>query len=773
MRWCGLLFAALFMVVLVGVGRAEVEAPELYHMVRLAAPTEAQIWQLKGAGLPMEDGKLWKEGYLDIPLSESELRIVDGYDIPYEILQRDLAGFYAQRYLRELDEGLTPKERTDPVHMKYGSMGGFYTFDEIVVDLDSMYLLYPNICTVKDSVGVGWDGNILWMVKISDNPTLNEDEPEAILDALHHAREPGAYASIMYFMWWLLENYGLDDEATHLVNNRELYFVPCVNPDGLLYNELTNPNGGGMWRKNRRDNGGSYGVDLNRNYGYMWGYDNIGSSPTPSSSTYRGPYAFSEPEAQAMRDFVNAHDFKTGVTVHTYGNHYLYAYGYANVPPESLAVHQEYGGEISRDNGYNYGYCYQILYASNGRVQDWQLHEHMIINIEPEIGGDGFWPPTYQIFPEMRENKHCYAWISWCCGAKINVESAAPVGALEPGSNCQLEVSLKNRGMGDSQTTVTGTLTTDSPYIIPHDMTSDFGVFAAREIHNNSADRFAFGISPIAPQGAMVRFGLEVEYEGYTDIDSFQVQIGTPVVVFEDDAEGGTGNWNMGNWGLTTSYFHSATHSFTDSPYGNYSNNQTNRMTLQGTIDVSSVQTPVLKFWTRFEIESSWDFGQVEASSNGGATWIPLEGNYTEPGTGQGVQPTGEPGYDGFQTTWVEESMPLTAFAGISNLKIRFELRSDGGVVEDGWYVDDIQVVGFQEGAPPVITDLIIWLTADGVWLEWTPIPGVDTYHIYRDTQPITNVSMLSVDSTVASPPYYDPNPPTESCRFYCVTFEY
>ncbi|MBK6995998.1 MAG: hypothetical protein IPH31_14140 [Lewinellaceae bacterium] len=65
-----------------------------------------------------------------------------------------------------------------------------------------------------------------------------------------------------------------------------------------------------FWRKNLRDNGdGTFGVDLNRNYGYFWGNDDNGSSPNPNSQTYRGPEPFSEPETRTMRDFVQAHDF--------------------------------------------------------------------------------------------------------------------------------------------------------------------------------------------------------------------------------------------------------------------------------------------------------------------------------------------------------------------------------------------------------------------------------------------------------------------------------
>ena len=96
--------------------------------------------------------------------------------------------------------------------------------------------------------------------------------------------------SLIYFMQYILSQYGTDPEITCLINNRELYFVPCANPDGYVYNQTTNPNGGGFWRKNRRNNGdGTFGVDLNRNFDYNWGFDNNGSSPITSSEVYRGP----------------------------------------------------------------------------------------------------------------------------------------------------------------------------------------------------------------------------------------------------------------------------------------------------------------------------------------------------------------------------------------------------------------------------------------------------------------------------------------------------
>ena len=136
---------------------------------------------------------------------------------------------------------------------------------------------------------------------------------EVLYTGLTHAREPLSMMNLFYFVQLLCENYGTDPELTYLIDNREMWFIPVVNPDGYLYNESIQPNGGGMHRKNRRDtncvDGTNRGVDLNRNYGYSWGANNTGSSPDPCSTTYRGTEEFSEPETAAVRDFVEDREF--------------------------------------------------------------------------------------------------------------------------------------------------------------------------------------------------------------------------------------------------------------------------------------------------------------------------------------------------------------------------------------------------------------------------------------------------------------------------------
>src|SRR6185369_15689245 len=114
----------------------------------------------------------------------------------------------------------------------YGSMGGYYTYAEVIAQLDSMHALYPQYITARESIGAGIQGRALWAVKISDNPNTDEpNEPQVLYTALHHAREPEGMMAVIYYMWWLLEHHDTDPEAAYLINNRQMYFVPVVNPD--------------------------------------------------------------------------------------------------------------------------------------------------------------------------------------------------------------------------------------------------------------------------------------------------------------------------------------------------------------------------------------------------------------------------------------------------------------------------------------------------------------------------------------------------------------
>ena len=144
----------------------------------------------------------------------------------------------------------------------------YKNYTEIKVVLLSLQSSYPEILQVID-IGDSWekqsglaDRDIL-AVKISDNVGLEESEPEVLIMALHHAREWTTSEIALSLAENLTAAYGSDPRVSWLIDNREIWIVPVVNPDGLDYALDTDE----WWRKNRRLNyDGSYGVDLNRNY---------------------------------------------------------------------------------------------------------------------------------------------------------------------------------------------------------------------------------------------------------------------------------------------------------------------------------------------------------------------------------------------------------------------------------------------------------------------------------------------------------------------------
>jgi|GEM_PF-3710775 len=395
---------------------AQFHSTEVHSQVRVIIDGPEDVASLLQAGMEFDHIHPGDGGFIAC-LTTRDIAILDKLGRDYEILVPDLEAEYeAREKLSPVELKQLEKEMQQTYNMQgfgFGSMGGYYTFTEVLAELDSMRQLYPNLITVKQSIGTSLEGREIWMVKISDNPEVNEGEPEILYTSLHHSREPQSMATVLYFMYYLLENYGTDPDVTFVVNNRELYFVPVVNPDGYVYNEQTNPNGGGLWRKNRRPNsGGSFGVDLNRNYGYEWGYDNTGSSPDPTSNTYRGTGPFSEPESQVIRDFTLQHDFKLVFNYHSYSNLLIYPWGYIGdflTPDSNLFV--DLAVDMTQFNNYTYGTANQTVnYLVNGEANDWfygeQNGREKSFAFTPEVGSfsDNFWPPPSRIFPLAQEN---------------------------------------------------------------------------------------------------------------------------------------------------------------------------------------------------------------------------------------------------------------------------------------------------------------------------------------------------------------------------------
>lgn len=667
---------------------------EQYSKVKIFTG-EQGLAELSSLGIPIE-GEIKKGLFFitDISASQIDKLTENGFD--YEIMIENVSRYYAEQTLSQelrdkFENMMVTSEWEVPEGFSYGSMGGYLTHDEVIDKLDDMAETYPEFVKAKEQIGdqTSIEGRPLYWMKISDNPNIDEEEPEILYTSLHHAREPNSMMQMIFFMYYILENYEDDASIQHIINERELYFVPIVNPDGYIYNENTNPNGGGMWRKNRRNNGGSYGVDLNRNYSYQWGYDNNGSSPSPWDATYRGTAPFSEPETQIVRDFVYQHDFELALNYHTYTGLVLYPWGYEDIYTEDNDLFSAYANLFAEENGYATGTAWELLYNTNGDANDWfygeQTLKDKIFAFTPEVGTYGFWPPQSLIIPECQENMIMNIRAALYIGAYAEVADQTPVilGDLTG----TLDFSITRMGLGDASDFTVSIEPLGNEFISIGDPVS----FTGLEILEESSGSIAYELDPDAVgSGASLSYLLTVDNGEIALSDTITKVYGSPVVLFEDACDN-MNNWS-GSWNTTTNEYHSAPASITDSPYGDYPNNANTSVTTTAEFDLGEVAFAALSFWAKWDIEAGWDYAQVKISTNGGSSWEALEGNYTHIGNGNQVP---EPLYDG-QSGWVLEEIDLMDYVGES-VKFRFTLISDGYITEDGFYFDDINISVVEE----------------------------------------------------------------------------
>ena len=707
-----------------------------YKEVKIYLNNNADIQALVNAGMEFDHLNLNKDNTIDVFIDENDFAILQNSGFNYEVLIDDWYSYYANLpKMTEAEKGQALQEIEQDygvMGFNYGSMGGFYTLAEVNAELDEMFAQYPTLITQKVSIGTTVEGRPIYMVKISDNPTVNENEPQALYTGLHHAREPESMEQMIFFMFYLLENYGTDPEATYLVNNRELYFIPVLNPDGYQYNYSQYPGGGGMWRKNRfNSGGGNYGIDLNRNYGpySYWNSSYGGSSIYPSDDTYRGTAPFSELETAAIRDFYATKNISCTLNYHTYGNYLIYPYGaFPWLTLDSLTFF-EFSGDITGYNGYSAGTALQTVgYGVRGTSDDFAYDGDLVNNhgkifaMTPEVGLTGFWPSQSEIIPLAVENLLPNLYYAWVAGESVHLDN--PNFAQQyfnPGDLVSMLPSFRNKGLSTGYD-VGVTVNSLSNYATINSGSSNLDSIQARSTAQVTSP-LTFTISQSAPAEAEIKLEFVISLNSsVVRKDTISLIIGTPVFVFADTTNVITNLWTITpssnpHWEATTTTFHSTPNSYTDSKLGNYLSNATVTMTLTNSINLTSYTNPRLVFWTKYDLESNWDYGQVDVSTNNGSTWFPLQGQYTEPGVGT-FQPNGEPLYDGLRTNWVREEISLASYKAAQN-KIRFQLNSDGYIERDGWYVDDIAIIIYQI-TPVELLSFSTSVKSNNVALYWS-----------------------------------------------------
>lgn len=305
--------------------------------------------------------------------------------------------------------------------VRAGTAPRYIDYDTYVRELEDLQSRYPQIMKIIDlgkSQGAidGTPGfnHKIWGIKLSDNVEINEPEPGFLFCGEHHARETQTFPVTFHVLKHLLENYDTNPEVKSYVDSRQIFFVPLVNPDG--YTVATTENS--MWRKNINSNGyavnfrsgSTTGVDLNRNYRYKWGEN---APNVVTKDTYRGPYAQSEPEVQAIINLADKEALAASITFHSYSEVILIPFNQESnleAPvddPEVRKLANKMAKVMVKKSGYGtyeVGDAVELLgYGAGGGMSDNMYVDYGIFTYCFELWNGGFQTPESEL-PNLANN---------------------------------------------------------------------------------------------------------------------------------------------------------------------------------------------------------------------------------------------------------------------------------------------------------------------------------------------------------------------------------
>ena len=688
----------------------------VYSKAKIFLNETNTIKKLAGLGVETDHGDFKSGRYLTTAFSEKELIKIKDAGFSYEVLISDVERDFQEKNARldpvRIQEELYAdfcnkvKKYKIPRNWKFGSMGGHLTYEEMELHLDSMKIKYPNLITSKAQIHttLSREGRQIWFVKISDNPNVNEPtEPQGLFSAIHHAREPVGMHQLIFFMWYLLENYNSNPEIKTLVENSELFFVPCLNPDGYIFNQTNSPIGGGMWRKNRRDNNdGTFGVDLNRNYGNNWGFDDFGSSPDPAAETYRGDEAFSEPETKAMKAFCEAHNFKNALNYHTYSNLVIHPWGYENIQTPDSNLFRNLTNEMVRENNYRPGTGMEVLnYNSNGSSDDFMYgvtaQKPKIFAMTPEVG-DWFWPTMDEIPALCVENIHQNLTVVRALHPIARFTDSTGLflkAGLSPNTGpYRIRYKLNRFGGNISPASFTVTLKPIGPNATGlNTLTKTYSNLLPQQTVVDSL--LVLPLINSLAEAKQFQWEVKVNNGIFTTIDTIRNYGGEPFSnnALSDNCDDLT-KW-QGSWVKVTTGQQQGTGYFKPIQ-GNYEPGMRTFFTRNQSFDLRSpaIKVAELSFWTKFGIEKNFDFANLSASTDSGASWTNIctdKSVLSSPFSQQAGENIIIPIWDGFQKQWRKEYTNLKDFLG-KKLWLRVYFHSDDFTEFEGFGIDNLRI---------------------------------------------------------------------------------
>ncbi|MDG2423773.1 MAG: M14 family zinc carboxypeptidase [Phycisphaerales bacterium] len=573
----------------------------------------------------------------------------------------------------------------------------FRTLAELNDRLDQMAADHPDLVT-EITIGTSHENRPIRGLVIRSG--ADDGRPAVFFNGCQHAREWISPMTTIYLADTLLDAYGNDPAVTSMLQKMEVVVIPVSNPDGYYYTYA--PGGDRYWRKNRRVNGSSCaGVDLNRNWGSDW---NGGQSTSndPCSDIYVGPSSMSEPEVDALANYMLAHgNIKAQVDFHAYSQLILEPRGYTTVPPSDFDELHELGGDMSDAIAAVHGKSYvhdnpcNILYCASGTLIDWPYDTYgsraYCIELRPGSGDPGgFAPPPSEIQPCAEENYQAVLTMMEWVGSPFTIElPSGPPSLVWSNDTTTFPVRITAR----SEDPVPGTARIA--------WRGDGGSYTDTSLNYLGGEEYSATLPAFScdsePEFFLVAEGLsgsEVSLPGTAPTDTFSASpVSDLVVSFDDDCETDLG-WEIagsatdGFWDIGIPVGGGDRGDAPNDADGSGSCWQTDNVDGNSDVDNGEVilTSPtmdatgdgnILSYSRWFSNSSGAAPGEdtmvVEASDNGGLNWVVLEI----------VGPTGT----GTNGGWNGIEHDLDSVAGLepsSNFRVRFIVEDvlSGSVVE-------------------------------------------------------------------------------------------
>ena len=330
-----------------------------------------------------------------------------------EVLLKDYTREFEEKGYRPIGEG--------------PAWGFYHTYTQTRDSLKALAQRHPDICRVE-SLGLSVQGRVLWGIRISGNVAVQENEPRFRIVGNIHGNEHIGCEVALYMAYVLADSYGVSARITQLVNEHEVFILPMQNPDGVTANTRTNANG----------------VNLNRDYGYMWeGWE--------GSSDF-----FSQPETRLIRQDEEAHEYAMSLDYHSGAVYICMPWGYSGVFPADETLFKRLAWGFHTFSGYdtitNFRW-YQVCGVSHDAA--YGTHGTLGLISEVWLSGGANNPPPESIEYVCRKNKEAVLYLIRKTGIGIHgvisdgitgdpVQALVRVGPLSHGQDWFLYSSSDN-----------------------------------------------------------------------------------------------------------------------------------------------------------------------------------------------------------------------------------------------------------------------------------------------------------------------------------------